>query len=83
MQISAVYRYRDQAGTLLYIGASSWPVDRISQHVWSRGASMRDVATIEVEWFDSREDARRAEIAAIKAEGPAWNIASRLTQGAA
>lgn len=79
-RIPAVYRFRDASGTLLYIGASSHPVDRIDQHVWSRGAAMRDVASVEIEWFDSREEARRAEVAAIKAESPAWNIASRVSR---
>ncbi len=81
-KVCAVYRYRDAAGALLYIGASSWPLDRIPQHTWARGEAMRSVALVEIEWFNSRAEARRREVAAIKAEQPAWNIASRQPAGA-
>lgn len=73
----AVYRYRDAQGSLLYIGASSWPVERISQHFWCR-LDMRQVVNVEITWFDTREEARVYEVAAIKAENPLWNIASRV-----
>jgi predicted GIY-YIG superfamily endonuclease len=82
MTACAVYRFRDATGALLYIGASAWPVDRIDQHKWQRGASMTSVKSVEIEWFGSREDARRAEVAAIKAESPPWNIASRKSEAA-
>jgi predicted GIY-YIG superfamily endonuclease len=73
----AVYRYRNAAGDLLYIGASSWPVDRIKQHYWERCDELKEVVTVQIEWFETREDARKAEVAAIKAERPQWNLASR------
>ena len=79
---AAVYRYWDAEGALLYIGASSCPIDRIAQHGWAR-ESITDVVRVGIEWFDSRSDARRAEVAAIKAEHPRWNIASRIKMEAA
>ncbi len=79
--VCAVYRFVSAEGVLLYIGASSWPVDRISQHVWKRGNSMKQVSTIQVKWFESRAEARRHEVEAIKADRPLWNLASAHTGG--
>ena len=76
--MAAVYRYRATDGALLYIGASRWPIDRIQQNWWTRGDPMRQVAHVDIEWFGSFAEARAAEVAAIKAEDPPWNIASRI-----
>ena len=72
-----LYRLRGADGTLLYIGASRDPLGRFRQHCWTRGEDIRQVATFDVEWFDSFDAARKAEVAAIKAENPLWNIAHK------
>ncbi|MEV4041505.1 GIY-YIG nuclease family protein [Streptomyces sp. NPDC049744] len=69
---TALYRLYSEAGTLLYIGISHQPEVRFEQHSklkdwWPR------VARREVEWFDDRPTAARAEAEAIRAEDPEHN----------
>lgn len=69
---TALYRCFDVNDDLLYIGISKNPKARWEQHRktsawWGR------VVTRTVEWFDSREDAARAERTAIRTEGPQHN----------
>lgn len=69
----AVYRMYSAQGELLYVGQSALPQNRLMQH--RLGADwVREVATITVAWFDSRKDATEAEMAAIKFEGPRFNL---------
>lgn len=71
---TAVYRLYCASGRLLYIGMSRSPMRRFAAHVSERSWWAEvDMATLE--WQDSREEARTAEVAAIHAEHPRYNIA--------
>ena len=68
----ALYRHYDAGGVLLYVGISANPLQRSARHA----ASARwfgDVATIRIEWFDSRAEAVSAEAVAIERETPRHN----------
>lgn len=69
---TALYRVYDEAGTLLYIGISHQPDVRFEQHAklkewWPR------VARREVQWFDDRPTAAKAEESAVRTEDPEFN----------
>lgn len=69
---TALYRHFAADGTLLYVGISLSPIDRLSQHMeGSRWAEQ--IARIEIEWHDDRADAERAERAAIMEDRPRHN----------
>lgn len=69
----AVYRMFSASGELLYIGQSVNPAQRLclhrTEHNW-----LPDVASMTLEWFETREAARAAEASAIRAEGPVYNV---------
>lgn len=66
-----VYRFFDHQGALLYVGKAVNPDSRQRQH--ERRAWWPDVRHITREWYDSDDDARRAEDLAIRDEGPLYN----------
>lgn len=68
----AVYRHFDADNRLLYVGMAANPARRLSEHN-SRSGWAALVATITVEWFDTRDEAVAAERAAIKRERPQHN----------
>jgi len=70
---TALYRYFDADGKLLYVGISLSPTYRQSQH---RDASpwYERIARMQVEWFESRRLAMDAERYAIQSELPECNI---------
>ncbi len=83
-QRTALYRHFDHEGRLLYVGISLSAVERLAQH--SRSAKWSQaICHITVHWFHSREAALDAEVAAIAAERPAYNIVhnSEVVQGKA
>ncbi|MGW6741681.1 GIY-YIG nuclease family protein [Streptomyces sp. NPDC055025] len=69
---TALYRLYDKTDQLLYVGIASDPKNR-----WYRHATDKEwwpeVATRDVEWFDSREQASAAEVNAITSEKPLHN----------
>lgn len=69
---TALYRLYDTNDLLLYVGITSEPKVRMKAHAADK-AWWPEVSTREFEWFDSREDAAKAEIAAIRAEIPVHN----------
>lgn len=70
---TALYRHFDAAGTLLYVGISHSAVQRLQQHMnGSRWA--RDIASVQIAQYDSREAALAAERLAIINERPLWNV---------
>ena len=73
---TALYRYFDGAGDLLYVGIAVDPEMREKQHEkgsrWVQFSERR-----EVEWFPSREQARQAERDAIQLEDPVFNVDGR------
>lgn len=71
---TALYRYFDVTGQLLYVGIAANPDERDKQHAktsnWHRLAKHRSVT-----WLPSRDAARAAERASISNESPVFNIA--------
>ncbi|TYB69785.1 GIY-YIG nuclease family protein [Nonomuraea sp. PA05] len=72
--MATLYRFFDDEGTLLYIGITEAPLVRLDGHAavqpwWHL------VASAKYEHFPTREIAREAEVQAIRAEGPAFNVA--------
>ncbi|MEV5314282.1 GIY-YIG nuclease family protein [Streptomyces sp. NPDC052610] len=75
MARTALYRFRDAAGSLLYLGISSDPDRRETQHARDAAETWYPlVSDRTVTWFDSREEAEAAEKAAIAAERPRFNV---------
>lgn len=71
MKRTSLYRHFDSSGRLLYVGISKNALARIEGHA---GACWYDqIATVTIERFGTREDARKAEQKAIASEGPAYN----------
>lgn len=70
---TALYRFYDAAGTLLYIGVSLDVRQRWKQHALDK-TWWPEVAERTVEWHDSYPKALYAESAAIRAERPLYNI---------
>ena len=67
-----LYRYFNADGDLLYVGISANAFARMTQH--QAGAQWwTEIATVTVEWFDSRREVLDAERDAIKSESPIWN----------
>jgi hypothetical protein len=69
----ALYRHFDADGVLLYVGISYDPYVRYTSghevfSAWSRFSS-----EFRVEWLPDREEARAAEVQAIKEEKPLFN----------
>lgn len=67
-----LYRFFDDAGRLLYVGESIDPLSRASSHRQTAPWFWR-VAALHIIVLDSRDDALRAEAAAIKSELPMFN----------
>lgn len=69
---TALYRFHDVDGDLLYVGVSNDPQVRWESHertkVW-----WPQVATRTIEWFPARDEALDAEDEAIQTEAPRYN----------
>ncbi|NED31079.1 type II toxin-antitoxin system prevent-host-death family antitoxin [Streptomyces sp. SID8499] len=74
---TALYRLFDSSRRLLYVGISTQPETRWTQHAtdkpWWALVQYR-----EVEWHADRKDAEEAERAAIRSEGPLYNTAGAI-----
>lgn len=68
-----LYRIRDRAGALLYVGITGNVSLRIGKHATTK-SWWGQVADVEVEMFSGRAAAMIAEEAAIKAESPRYYI---------
>lgn len=71
---TALYRFYDAAGDLLYVGITSDPWRRWREHVLTRPWYPR-VKSWTVTWYENEEGARRAELKAIRGERPVFNKA--------
>lgn len=69
---TSVYRFYADDDTLLYVGQSRNPFQRLNGHFSDKQMDM--VRHIELEWFDTPEAALRAEAWAIRREKPLWNV---------
>ena len=76
---TALYRYFDAEGALLYVGVTGDPVKRDREHAatspW-RGSARRRT----IEWYCSRTEALAAERTAIRRERPAHNVLAAVTR---
>lgn len=71
---TALYRFFDVGGGLLYVGITKDPKTRFSAHALTkRNTWWPLVASHTVDWFDDRPAAACAEIRAIRTEDPAYN----------
>jgi len=69
---TALYRHFNKDGELLYVGISLRAAERLRQHI--DGSCWRyEIASVTVEWFDTRDAALDAERLAIKSEAPIFN----------
>lgn len=72
-EITTLYRFFNPQGVLLYVGISKKPFERWKQHRGDKPWWL-EIATVTLEHFDTRREAMSAEEAAIKGEGPLFNI---------
>lgn len=70
---TALYRFFDAGGRLLYVGVAFDPEDRWKEHATSK-PWWPDVAHKEVVWRDTRTDALNDEAEAIRTELPLYNV---------
>jgi excinuclease UvrABC nuclease subunit len=73
-----LYRHFDAEKKLLYVGISLSTFARLSQHK-DHSPWFEQVTTVEIEHFETREEAMAAERKAIKTENPQFNIAMKKT----
>jgi predicted GIY-YIG superfamily endonuclease len=78
----ALYRMFAADGRLIYVGQTSDPGTRVGMHRRSKDW-WREVASIQLAHFDTREDLLRAEREAIETERPQYNIVYRCSRRAA
>ena len=71
---TAIYRLFDEGDRIIYVGISNNPRARWEGHAADK-PWWADVATREIEWFETRADAERAERQEISAHSPRWNVA--------
>jgi predicted GIY-YIG superfamily endonuclease len=69
---TALYRFYDADGALLYAGITDKPKRRWLQHSLAQ-PWWHLIDTKTVEWFDAREDALAAESQAVETEAPRYN----------
>lgn len=74
---TALYRQYADDNSLLYVGISLNAQNRLSQH-YKGSAWFTEVTDVKIEWFDTREEALKAEVDAIRAEKPKCNIHHNL-----
>lgn len=73
---TALYRHYDADGALLYVGTTARHLTRLVEHMRVSGWS-EEIATITIEHFPTREEARTAERMAIRTENPRHNVHHR------
>lgn len=73
-QPTALYRFYDADGALLYVGITADLEKRWSGHQ-SNKAWWSDVTEKTVQWHDDRPSALAAELEAIRSEAPRYNVA--------
>ena len=73
---TALYRHFASNGVLLYVGISLSAINRLSAHV-GRSNWAKDIARVEVVWYETRDKALKAELSAIQIEGPQHNIVGK------
>jgi len=72
---TALYRYWSVDDDLLYVGISTNPFRRMSDHAVGQ---LDAISNITIEWFDSREEAEQLEALAIQTERPFYNMKNEV-----
>lgn len=72
--MTTVYRAYDGDGRLLYVGMTDDLEVRFKTHERESGHWVHDMRRLAVEHYPTRQQARAAELTAIKTERPLWNI---------
>lgn len=72
MTKTSVYTYRAQDGEILYVGMSVNPFSRAGQHGLAK--DMEIVTSIDIEWCESRAEAKEIERRKISTLNPRWNV---------
>ena len=72
-----VYRFKDSAGHLLYVGVTCSPRARWQAHK-NRAKWWPRVASVSVEWHPTEYQALDSEVAAIRSEQPLFNVRSAV-----
>lgn len=70
---TALYRFFDERGTLLYVGISASAFKRMASHN-RRARWFGKARSVTIEWFRNREEALWAEAKAIFYEYPRYNL---------
>lgn len=76
MKKTALYRFFNKDGILLYVGVSMHLINRVNQHGKEK-EWFEEIANINIEYFNERIDALDAEEIASKTENPLYNIKLR------
>ncbi|MFM9649854.1 MULTISPECIES: GIY-YIG nuclease family protein [Streptomyces] len=75
---TAVYRFFDKTGRLLYVGIAYDPAERWKYHA-AKTRWWKDAVDNTIEWYDTRAEAERAEEVALRYEKPIYNKAGSVT----
>lgn len=73
MTRTALYRHFDADGTLIYVGVTANPLQRLAAHECG-SAWIQEIARTDYEWFPTLALALAAEATAIRSERPRYNI---------
>ncbi|MEU9436571.1 GntR family transcriptional regulator [Streptomyces sp. NPDC048252] len=79
---TALYRFYDIDDRLLYVGISNDPEARWKSHLYGLATWPQLAVTRTDTWFENRQDAETAEVAAIKAERPLFNGSHNFVEAA-
>lgn len=74
---TAVYRFFDRGGRLLYVGIAYDPGERWKHHA-AKTKWWKDAVDNTIEWYDTRAEAERAEVVALRYEKPVYNKAGSV-----
>jgi hypothetical protein len=74
---TAVYRFFDKGGRLLYVGIAYDPTERWKYHA-DKTRWWKDAVDNTIEWYDTRREAERAEKVALRYEKPIYNKAGSV-----
>jgi predicted GIY-YIG superfamily endonuclease len=72
---TALYCHYNTEGTLLYTGISSNAMKRLEEH--KQSPWILDISRIDIQYFESRQEARDAEKDIIKTKNPLFNKAHK------
>jgi predicted GIY-YIG superfamily endonuclease len=75
---TAVYRFFDTGGRLLYVGIAYDPAERWKHHA-AKTRWWKDAVDNTIEWYDTRPEAERAEAVALRYEKPIYNKSGSVT----